>query len=427
MKHNNTIALLITVAMSNSIHTVADALSASASASQQQQPSPHVVKKQQQHSNKNNNKNWLVVDFDGTCTARDTITMLPRLAALAQSSKQTDNDGVLALSPDAVVDFQSRLSIFNILEDDYFRRYTEVLRLDSEATAVSSKESEKNNTSSNNNNNRKLLEEQQLAESIDRLDNVSTEITHEVSRWRVLGGLGGCTHTEISALIDLYKEKQTELEPSKIGDSDKETNYKELLESLALKQGCLSVLRRCARNQNYGIGVLSINWCPALIESILVHPLCAAGENENDNESSSSSLPSFEDVPIWSNSLDADGVVALPFPGAIAKKKQILKLQQQQQQHRQGNDAAARVVYVGDSSTDLLAMIQADVGILLGRSKSAIGLASKYGVLVKPLRDYDYSDNDNTEVDGASVVWTADNWDEIGSFFDRTQRNATKQ
>ena len=29
--------------------------------------------------------NWLVVDFDGTCTIRDTITMLPRLASLAQS------------------------------------------------------------------------------------------------------------------------------------------------------------------------------------------------------------------------------------------------------------------------------------------------------------------------------------------------------
>ena len=386
----NTSVLLITVAMSNSIHTVADALSAAAATA--------TPKQQQQY-------NWLVVDFDGTCTVRDTITMLPRLAALAQS---TTGDGTL--SPDASIDFQSRLSIFNTLEDEYFRRYTEVLRLDSEAatTAVSSSKV------SDDENGDDL---KQLAESIDKLDNVSTEITHEVSKWRVLGGIGGCTHTEISKLIELYKEKQTELEPSKTGDG-KATNYKELLESLALQPNCLSVLRNCATTQNYGIGVLSINWCPGLIESILVDPLCAAGENDNGNESSP--LPRFEDVPIWSNSLDEEGVIALLFPGAISKKEQILKLQQQQEV-----DAAAarnRVVYVGDSSTDLLAIIQADVGILLGGSKSAIGLASKYGVSVKPLRDYDC---DYSDEDCASVVWTADHWDEIGSFFDKTQQRST--
>ena len=385
----NTSVLLIAVAMSNSIHTVADALSTAA------------PKQQQQYNN------WLVVDFDGTCTVRDTITMLPRLAALAQS---TTSDG--ALSPDASIDFQSRLSIFNTLEEEYFRRYTEVLRLDSEAAATTTTDSFSKESDDENSDDDNLA---QLVASIDKLDNVSTEITHEVSKWRVLGGIGGCTHTEISKLIDLYKEKQTELEPSKAGDG-KETNYNELLESLALQPNCLSVLQNCATTQNYGIGVLSINWCPGLIESILVDPLCHAGSNDNGNESLS--FPRFEDVPIWSNSLDEEGVIALPFPGAISKKEQILKLQQQQQEN--DDTTRNRVVYVGDSSTDLLAIIQADVGILLGGSKSAIGLASKYGVSVKPLRDYDYSDED-----GASVVWTADDWDEIGTFFDKTQLSST--
>ena len=71
--------------------------------------------------------NWLVVDFDGTCTVRDTITMLPRLASLAQSRLPPIKSDKVTLSPDAVIDFQGRLSIFSMLEDEYFRKYTEAM------------------------------------------------------------------------------------------------------------------------------------------------------------------------------------------------------------------------------------------------------------------------------------------------------------
>jgi magnesium-transporting ATPase (P-type) len=98
------------------------------------------------------------------------------------------------------------------------------------------------------------------------------------------------------------------------------------------------------------------------------------------------------------------------------------------------------VVYVGDSSTDLLALIQADVGILLMGSKSTIGLALKFGVTIRSLNDYnnhnDDIDNSNNEFNnnnnistttttstkeekennGVDIIWTASDWDEIGSF-----------
>lgn len=284
------------------------------------------------------------------------------------------------MSPDAVIDFRGRLSIFSKLEEEYFRKYTETMQSiqpgEKEGSALSPSV---------------LLEE--LSESIDKLDDVSTEITHEVSKSSVLGGLGDLSRTEMLEIIDVYKEKQVDLEPKQIKDI--KTNHQDLLDCLALKRGCLDVLRNCAESKNYGIGVLSINWCPILIESLLVQPLC-------DNSSDASS-----EVPIWSNSVDGEGIVSLPFPGAISKKEQIRKLQ------KSSEDGSSRVVYVGDSSTDLLAILQADVGILLGGSQSAASLAKRYGFFVKPLSECEGGDSHQ------SVVWTADSWDEIGSFLNR--------
>ncbi len=327
-------------------------------------------------------KSWLVVDFDGTCTVRDTITMLPRLASLAQSQKeqQTGFNNGEALSPDAAMELQGRLSIFSMLENEYFRQYRDAME-SIEPEAVDENDDEN-------------LEK--LATSIDKLDDVSTSITHEVSNWRVLGGLGDVSSKEMLELMDLYKQNQAMLEPKKIGG--KEIDLEELRECLSLQDGCLSVLQNFAsqdfETRQNSIGVLSINWCPALIESLLVHPLCAAN---NDLE-----------VSIWCNSVDGEGIVDLPYPGAIAKQQKIKELQE-------NNDSS--VIYVGDSSTDLLAILQADVGILLGGSQSAMGLAQRYGMSVHPLNEYRVKGVEEKE----KVVWTTDSWEEIRSFLEEYQ------
>ena len=407
--------LLIAVSMSSKTVLVADAFSA------EQPPPPPATTSATKSQHQNTGNCWLVVDFDGTCTVRDTISVLPRLAALAQSrvpqsEKRNKNNFPMddVLSPDAAIDFQGRLSIFSMLENEYFRRYTEVQNTIQATTTTTTAAAAADDDDDG-------LE--QLAASIDQLDGVSTEITHEVSRWRVLQGLGKVPHTELKELIDLYKERQDDLEPGTGDAPDRHATLGRVLESFSLRKGCLSVLRRSA-SRNYGIGILSINWCPALIEALLVHPLCCAEDHETVTEGGSSSESvtpplRFEDVPIWSNSVDGDGIVALPFPGAISKRDQILRLQQQQQQQQQQQreGTSGKVVYVGDSSTDLLAILQADVGILLGGSTSATSLAAKFGFAAKPLCDYHHGD----VIAAATipVVWTANDWNEIGSFLDR--------
>ena len=71
-----------------------------------------------------------------------------------------------------------------------------------------------------------------------------------------------------------------------------------------------------------------------------------------------------------------------------------------------------------DSTTSLLPLIQADVGILLKVSRLTIGSATKFGVTIRSLNEYNkyHNDDDTTENGDVGRIWTASDWDEIGSF-----------
>ncbi|VEU39925.1 unnamed protein product [Pseudo-nitzschia multistriata] len=350
-------------------------------------------------------KSWIVVDFDGTCTERDTTPLLPRLACIVQSQQQQqhateevpstpEKHGLSLWNQRATADWKQREPVFAELEGEYFRRYVDVMKsIQSESFERGPDQTEQQQS--------ELL--QLLETSLDRLDGVSTEITGLVTESEVLRGLGGVTHLELLRSIQAHDGEMA-------GGSSSEGTEESLSEILRLREGCLPVLRRCA--QRHGIGVLSINWCPALIRAVLVHPLCSGNDQ-------GAGPPALEDVPVWSNSVDHRGAVSLSVPGAIAKKEQILRLQTPTEPESKATTTTepATVVYVGDSSTDLLALIQADVGILIGRSESTMGLASRFGVVLRPLREF-CKDGDEIDSNDA-VVWTTSDWDEIGSFLDR--------
>ena len=77
-------------------------------------------------------------------------------------------------------------------------------------------------------------------------------------------------------------------------------------------------------------------------------------------------------------------------------------------------------MYVGDSSTESLALIQTYVGILLKGSKSTIGLATKFGDNIWSFNEYNKYHNDNDTAENKNgdvgIIWAASDWDEIGSF-----------
>ena len=273
---------------------------------------------------------WLVVDFDGTCTERDTTPLLPKLTAILQG--------------DSDVEEAERLAVFKELEMEFLSLY------------AASKEKLDDPT---------LTFEQALSS----LDEPSNIVTHKVSQSGILNGLA----VSADKLIEIIQSND------------------QIRDHVMLKPGCLQVLEQLPTNK-WKLGILSINWCPSLIEAALLSHL------ESPN------------VPIWSNQVDQNGRVALLVPGAVAKKERIAKLKAEA-------DASTIIIYIGDSTTDLMALVEADVGILIGESKSTMDMARKWGIPLVPIADRPATEPFLSPKGGGTrmdVIWLAKSWLEIG-------------
>ncbi|CAJ1934633.1 unnamed protein product [Cylindrotheca closterium] len=313
-----------------------------------------------------NCQNWFVVDFDGTCSINDTTPMLPRLAALCAKE--------LAGEPSPSMTLEERQSKFSELEQEYFALY---LKAKSECQPPPA-------TDKNESNNKETVISS-LAQALDRLDQVSNIVTAKVST-------SGC-----------LKELQADLEHTDfvLGVVRKYDEVK-----VGIRPHCGSILRQILHhhhrqeeegNNKWGLAVLSVNWCPSLIAASL-RP-----------EIEQYSMPI-----IWSNRVDSKtGRVELSIPGALAKQEKIASLRSESLSSSSSSPRGL-IVYVGDSSTDLLAILEADVGILFGGSSSAIALAQQYGVTVKPLSERNgWMGNDITKTASEPIIWTAGCWSEV--------------
>lgn len=116
--------------------------------------------------------------------------------------------------------------------------------------------------------------------------------------------------------------------------------------------------------------------------------------------SGKSQWPRFEPIqglPVSSNDLVYDehgvstGEVEISVSGSFGKHQKFLDLvatvreRADDIQHAPGSTRRSLTVYVGDNETDLLAMLDADVGIVIGHSDSFAKVASAFGVSVCPL------------------------------------------
>ena len=100
-------------------------------------------------------------------------------------------------------------------------------------------------------------------------------------------------------------------------------------------------------------------------------------------------------APVTSNDLlyDEHGVstgdIAVKVSGSFGKHKHFLNLAATARETARGFEAVPRTmsVYVGDSVTDLLAMLDADVGIVVGNSDGDAfeRVATAFGIEIRPL------------------------------------------
>lgn len=381
-------------------------------------------------------RRWLVVDFDGTCTEHDTTPLLPRLAAAFAARQRSSivsasgkyNGEAMNKKEASIIhkqDLERRLSQFQQLEDEFVRRFGEA-----KSTLLS------------NNKPGEEEEEQSIHDILDALDVPSTVVTKMVSESRVLEGLGHADARDLERMLQLHgvstttnadldsSEKEVEgvehkIEAPVVDDVKNPSNEDDEFDKVVvrIRNGCESTLARILLDNEeditnrkeppsclgWSLAVLSINWCPALIDASLIQPVLRKRRNILSIDSCDT------DIPIWSNRVDGDGTVSLHVPGASAKRERIAELRR----HIKTSDGSSAIVYIGDSSTDLAALVEADIGIIMGQSSSMTVLAERWGIQIVPSKyrsQHGFGSNSDDDVSiwrKKKLLWQVESWQEI--------------
>ena len=201
-----------------------------------------------------------------------------------------------------------------------------------------------------------------LERALAAMDEVSNEITAEVSASGILSGIDS---NSVASQLDDWRV--TGSAPRKLP---------------SLRPHCAETLE-AAIGLGCRLDVLSLNWCPPLIHAYL--PMLASSGGR-----------------VFSNTIDRNGMIDNVVNGAAAKREIIRTLVDEARR----KESESSVMYIGDSSTDLLALLEADVGILIGESASARRMACYFGVRIEPLPEQGFENPDG-------VLWEANSWMDV--------------
>ncbi|KAJ6744286.1 BIFUNCTIONAL TH2 PROTEIN [Salix purpurea] len=176
-------------------------------------------------------------------------------------------------------------------------------------------------------------------------------------------------------------------------------------ERLILQDGCTGFFQKIVKNENLNtnVHVLSYCWCGDLIRSAFS-----------------------------SGGLDALNIHAneLIFKESISTGEIVNKVESPMDKAQAFNDILKNysddrknlTVYIGDSVGDLLCLLQADIGIVVGSSASLRSVGSQFGVSFVPLfpglvRKQKESDGESPSWKGLSgILYTVSSWSEIHAF-----------
>ncbi|CAM9251698.1 unnamed protein product [Ectocarpus sp. 12 AP-2014] len=189
--------------------------------------------------------------------------------------------------------------------------------------------------------------------------------------------------------------------------------------------------------------VVSINWSQDVISRVLSQTLLDshsfsssttgidAGGRVWAGETASPRLEGDCPASVSSNDLVFDehgvstGEIAVKIPGSFGKHQRFLDLAAMARESVASSESSPRLmtVYVGDSVTDLLAMLDADVGIVVGHSGSFEKVARAFGIDIRPLASV-YEAMDGTgelprrgaPSGSGQCVYRASQWAEIDVF-----------
>ena len=134
-------------------------------------------------------------------------------------------------------------------------------------------------------------------------------------------------------------------------------------------------------------------------------------------------MHSIPKADAWCNDADSDGAITLHLPDASAKRERMRNLKERLlKEHQVATESAYNaentctrhplVIYIGDSSTDLSGLLEADIGIMIGRSSTVLRIADRWKIPLAPLKERREL-CDGLHDDDANTVWMADGWDDV--------------
>ncbi|KAL8544537.1 hypothetical protein ACS0TY_004927 [Phlomoides rotata] len=178
-------------------------------------------------------------------------------------------------------------------------------------------------------------------------------------------------------------------------------------ERLNLQDGCTNFFLNAARNDNLNknINVLSYCWCGDLIRSSFSSGGLLDAVNIHANEF------------VYEDSIST-GEIVKKVESPIDKVEAFTNILQ-----NCCKDKKTLTVYIGDSVGDLLCLLEADIGIVIGSSPSLTRVGSHFGVSFVPLhpglvqKQKEFTEENSFGWKGKSgVLYTVSSWAEIHSF-----------
>ncbi|ESQ37641.1 hypothetical protein EUTSA_v10002337mg [Eutrema salsugineum] len=181
-------------------------------------------------------------------------------------------------------------------------------------------------------------------------------------------------------------------------------------ERLILQDGCINVFQKILEtgDQNAKVHVLSYCWCGDLIRAAF-------------------SARSVDAVEVHANEFTFEesistGEIERKVESPIDKAKQFKSIVQNRKDHDEKKSLVT--VYIGDSVGDLLCLLEADIGIVVGSSSSLRRVGNHFGISFVPLfsgivqkqKQHTQEESSPTWKGLSGTLYTVSSWAEIHSF-----------
>lgn len=340
--------------------------------------------------------NLLVVDFDDTCTEKDTTSLIAKTAIKSAVEEARHDEGrsredIQAMEQDGYALLQS-------LVDNYIEKRNNLL---DEILPANEKRNEE-------------FDMGWLGKFMDRISEFDREMNRVVVDSKILAGI-----------------KRGQLES--IGSLQ-----------VPMRKDCLETLKQAVKS-GIPVAVVSVNWSAEMVTAALsqegLHVVPARGPG-GIGEGAENVTPRPGSIVVYSNELEyvneiSTGSIVRRCECAVDKARLfddlVLGIASEGINKKDGV-----LVYVGDSMTDLSSLISADIGIVMGENRLIREVASAAGIPIVPLVTHpvaklqDTSNSPNGDVCSESrdkaellqseeqsefpLLYDAESWSEINAF-----------